>query len=194
MASEADPLAPLKAALSDLIAWCKASQVPTVIIGGVAAAILGRPRVTRDVDALVWLAEESWDTFAQNGLKLGFRPRVSDAVGFAKKSRVLLMRHETTAVDIDIAFGALPFERETLDRSVLVSFSGLTLPLPTVEDLVIMKLVACRPRDIADVEGILSMHSSVDVVRIRRCVSDFAALLERPEIMTQLEAQLANRP
>lgn len=50
-----DPLAPLLAALNDLVRWTEDQSVPAVILGGVAAGILGRPWVTRDVDALVRL-------------------------------------------------------------------------------------------------------------------------------------------
>jgi hypothetical protein len=44
-------LAPLLAALEDLVGWFKGREVPGVVIGGVAASVLGRPRMTRDVDA-----------------------------------------------------------------------------------------------------------------------------------------------
>ena len=46
-------LAPLLVVLRDLVAWLDAEKVPGVVIGGLAASLLGRPRLTRDVDALV---------------------------------------------------------------------------------------------------------------------------------------------
>jgi hypothetical protein len=36
-----------------LVAWWRAEHVQGIVIGGLAVALLGRPRVTRDVDALV---------------------------------------------------------------------------------------------------------------------------------------------
>ena len=41
----------------DFVKWIKTEKVHGVIIGGVAASILGRPRVTRDVDSLVIIDE-----------------------------------------------------------------------------------------------------------------------------------------
>ena len=50
-----DVLSPLLQALLDLIKWLQERNVRGIIIGGVAASLLGRPRVTRDIDALVLL-------------------------------------------------------------------------------------------------------------------------------------------
>jgi len=47
--SEIKVLAPLLAVLADLIAWLKAEEVAGVVIGGLAASLLGRPRLTRAV-------------------------------------------------------------------------------------------------------------------------------------------------
>lgn len=48
-------LEPLLDVLRDLVAWVKAQNIPGAGIGGVAAGFLGRPRVTRDVDAVLLL-------------------------------------------------------------------------------------------------------------------------------------------
>ena len=39
--------ATLLAALSDLMKWLDATNIPSVVIGGVAASVLGRPRLTQ---------------------------------------------------------------------------------------------------------------------------------------------------
>jgi len=54
-------LAPLRQALSDQLRWLAETHVPGIIIGGVAASLLGRPRLTRDVDALLMLDAEKFD-------------------------------------------------------------------------------------------------------------------------------------
>lgn len=65
--SESEPIRLPLAPLNDLLAWLQKSQVPFVVIGGVAASILGRPRVTNDVDILVMLSEDRWDGFLAEG-------------------------------------------------------------------------------------------------------------------------------
>jgi hypothetical protein len=49
--SAALPLEPLR----DLLAWWKQARVRGMIIGGLAVSLLGRPRTTRDVDAVILL-------------------------------------------------------------------------------------------------------------------------------------------
>lgn len=193
MAEQEEALAPLLAALRDLVAWLQATHVPGAIIGGVAASLLGRPRVTRDIDAVVLLDEKDWVPFLGTGMQLGFVPRLSDPLGFAHTARVLLVRHKSSGIDIDIAFGALPFEEEAISRAVWRDIGGISLPLPVPEDLIIMKAVAHRPRDMADIESILDAHPKLDRRRVRRWVHEFSTALDTPEILQDLNALLAQR-
>lgn len=177
-----EPLVPLLDALNDLVAWFQAAHVSGVVIGGVAASLLGRPRVTRDVDAMVFVSEAEWAGFLSLGAKFGFVPRRADAIEFAKMARVLLVQHGASGIDVDVVFGALPFEEEALARAVQVEIRGIRVPLPSPEDLIIMKAVAHRPRDLADIESVMDAHPTLDIGRIRRWVREFANALEMPDI------------
>jgi predicted nucleotidyltransferase len=185
--SNIEILVPLLGALRDLAAWLKAKRVEGLIIGGVAASILGRPRVTRDVDALVLMDEKNWDGFLTAGSKFGFVARITNPLDFARKAKVLLARHEPSGIDVDITFGTLPFEKEAIENAVWVDIKGVRLPLPTAEDLIIMKAVAHRPRDLADIESIIDAHKKLNLRRIRRWVREFSAVVEMPEIFNDLE-------
>lgn len=193
MASDAEPLAPLLAALGDLVAWLQAAQVPGVVIGGVAASLLGRPRVTRDVDVLVVLDETEWARFLAAGEPFGLEPRRPDAIEFAKQARVLLVQHVPSGIDVDIVFGTLPFEKEAVANAVSVDVAGIRLPLPTPEDLIIMKAVAHRPRDLGDIEAVLDANPKLDIREVRRWVREFSIALEMPELLSDLEKVLKNR-
>jgi len=184
------PVAPLP----DLVRWWEAERVPGLIIGGLAVALLGRPRVTRDVDGLVLLAPERWPGFLEAGRAFGFVPRVSDTLPFAREARVLLLRHEPSSIDVDIALGCLPFEEEAVARGTTAQVAGVSAPLPTPEDLVIMKAVAHRDHDRLDIEGLLAAHPDLDVRLVRRWVRAFADALEAPELYEDLQQQLARRP
>jgi hypothetical protein len=48
------------------------------------------------------------------------------------------------------------------------------------EDLIVMRAIAHRPRDVADIESILEASPGIDEARIRSLVRDFAAALEAP--------------
>jgi hypothetical protein len=62
---------PLLAVLRDLMAWLQAGKVPGVVIGGLAASLLGRPRLTRNVDVLVLIDEDHWADFLTAGENFG---------------------------------------------------------------------------------------------------------------------------
>jgi len=191
--SEAKALAPLREALSALVSLLRAEQVSGILIGGVAASLLGRPRFTRDVDAMVLLGEERWEKFLSAAARFRFVPRRSDALAFAQRARVLLLRHEPSGIEADVVFAGSSFEEEAIARAVWVELENLRLPLPAPEDLVIMKAVANRPRDLADIEALLDCHRNLNIRRIRRWVREFSTALAMPRIIHDLEAILNRR-
>ncbi len=174
-------------AVADLISWLKDQSVPGAVIGGLAANLLGRPRVTKDVDAVVLLGDLHIDAFLDAGTRFGFSARISDAAAFAAKNRVLLLVHDPSKTDVDISLGVLPFEQESVDRASIVTIAGISFPLVSPEDLIIMKALARRPRDIADIEAVLDAHPELDLERVCYWVSQFASVLEAPEIFDDLE-------
>lgn len=118
-------------ALQALVNWLNAGHVPHTTIGGVAVSLLAHPRTTQDIDAVIWLDEQQWEELLRAGEAYGFVPRLSDALLFARRSRVLLLRHQTSGVSIDISCGALEFEREMIERATTIEIGKLHLKVPT---------------------------------------------------------------
>ena len=185
-------IAPPEATLHSLIDWLKAENVPGLIIGGVAASLLGRPRFTQDVDALISLEEKHWEGFLSAGARFGFTPRISDAADFARKSRVFLVHHRPTGIHVDIALAGLPFEEEAIQQVKRRRIGKLMLPLPTPENLIIMKAVAHRPQDMADISALADANPRLDHRRIHRWVREFSRALDMPDILTDLEKILSD--
>lgn len=176
------------------MSWLQEVRVPGVIIGGVATSLLGRPRATRDVDAVLWVEDEGqWAALVEAGKPHGLLPRIDDVVSFARQSRVLLLRHEPSSIDLDVTLGGLPFEQEAIAHAIHVSVADLRVPLPRPEDLVIMKAVAHRPRDLADIEGLVAAVPSLDNKYILDWIRDFAEALETPELPAEIERLLRPR-
>ncbi|MCK6552130.1 nucleotidyl transferase AbiEii/AbiGii toxin family protein, partial [Myxococcota bacterium] len=193
--ADLSPLSPLEGAITSLVDVLRRQRVPAILIGGVAASLLGRPRATRDVDALVWIRDpEEWPLLLTALRAHGFDPRIPDALAFARKSRVLLVRHTASGIDVDVAFAALPFEEAAIRGASERALGSFLVPLPTPEDLVIMKAIASRPRDIADIEAIVDVHPDLDRRRVRAQVEDFAAALDAPELVTSLDRVLERTP
>lgn len=176
-------LAPAIRALCNLL---KSSRTPGIIIGGVAASLQGQARATEDVDALVRLDERLLDRFLERAKQQGLRPRIPDAVSFAKQSAILLLEHEATRVGVDLTISRLSFESEAIDRAQSVAAGGLEFSVATPEDLIVMKAVAHRPQDLLDIHAIVRANPQLDVPRVRTQVRQFAKALDMPKIWTDL--------
>ena len=189
MESVEHTLGALRAALHDFVQWLRADSTPSIVIGGVAVALLAKPRITKDVDGLVLLPEEKWPDFLTQGEAFGFVPRISDPLAFAFQSRVLLLTHKPTEINADVSLGLLAFEEQAIARAITIRALGIDVPLPTPEDLVVMKAVVSRPRDIADIEAVLDIHD-VDQERIRHWVQALSDVMEAPELYINLDGIL----
>jgi len=82
MVTEQDFVSPLRAALGDLAAWWQSEKVPGIVIGGVAASLLGRPRLTRDVDGLVVIPDKDWPKFLSSSARFHFFAAHRQGFGF----------------------------------------------------------------------------------------------------------------
>lgn len=152
------------------------------IIGGVAAGLLGKPRLTANVDVVILLSIDDLPRLVEVAAQEGLVPRIADAEDFARRHRILLLRHQESGINVDISLGILPFEVEAVERSSLYQVGSLSIRLPTPEDLIIFKAVAHRPQDLIDIQAIIESHPDLDKARIRRWVREFARILEMPEL------------
>lgn len=151
-----------------------------MIIGGVAASLLGRPRLTADVDALILLSGNELPALIAAAEGEGLAPRLKDAEAFARRHRVLLLRHQESGINVDLSLGMLAFEVEAVERSAIHRIDDLAIRLPTVEDLIILKAVAHRPQDLLDIQALVETHPDLERGRIERWVREFARALDMP--------------
>ncbi len=155
---------------------------PYMIIGGIAVIAHGVARLTRDVDATLPADGLNLQHLLVSLEKHAVRPRIPDAIDFAKQSQVLLMEHVPSGVEVDISLAWLPFELEALDAAVATELAGFQTYLARPEDLIVYKVAAWRPQDQQDVERLLELHGgSMDLVRIRDLAQQIATALEEPE-------------
>lgn len=158
-----------------------------VIIGGIATGLLGKPRFTVDLDAMFLATINDAPRILNLAKEEGIEPRTDNVLEFAKKSHVLLLRHKKSGINIDISLGILPFEEEVVERSIRHDAGVMAIRLPTPEDLIILKAVAHRPKDLEDIRTIVDNYETLDTKRIETWVKSFAEIMESPELWAQIE-------
>jgi len=150
---------PIFIAAREIQAFIHSQKWQFCFIGGLAVLRWGEIRMTQDVDLCLQVGFGNEDRYI-TGLAQHFSTRISDAAGFARKHRVLLLRSSGN-IAIDVAFSGLEFETRMISRASLFSFTeDIQLCTCSAEDLLVLKAFADRPQDWLDVEGILARQGA----------------------------------
>jgi len=158
-------------------------QIPYMVIGGLANAVWGEVRITRDADFKVSTAMSPSD-FRRFVLK-HFPERPT---GLPQHLRSSLVIHIWAMPDVavDLLMSVFDYERQAITRAIDATIEGVPARVCTAEDLVIHKAVADRPRDWQDIEGILMrQRGKLDVAYVRNWLTQFAEALEKPELLAR---------
>ncbi len=171
-------------AIADLARLLSAATIPYMLIGGHANAIWGEPRATIDVDVTIWATEHQADDIARI-LAPGFQCLVEQPVNFVRDVRVLPFR-SLDGVRIDVIFGLLPFEQIAISRARRVSIAGEDVQVCSPEDLILMKIISDRPRDLEDARGVvLARYEDLDFDYLDPQITELAEFLVKPGIAGQ---------
>lgn len=122
-------------------------------IGGLAVIAWGEARTTRDIDLSVEVSDDRLPELLEAANEIG-STRTEDPLTFARTARVLPLI-STAGVPIDLILATLTFELDALERAEPVDLGGGAIPFISAHDLLLMKLVSERSRDLDDARGIL---------------------------------------
>lgn len=168
--------------------------IPYCVIGGVAVQRWGEPRQTVDVDATL-LTGFGCEESAIVRLLSQFDSRIENPQEFALQNRILLLK-SPKGTDIDLSFGALPFEERLIERSSewRVPRHGM-IRTCSAEDLVVLKAFASRPQDWIDVEKVIIRQGQrLNRHLIVEELTPLAELKEDPELLEHLQSLLLKHP
>jgi hypothetical protein len=172
----------LDRAISAIARVLESLHVDYAIVGGIANAVWGEPRATVDVDVAVSVENDVMPRTVE-AIAQHFRTPVADRAAFVQQTRVLPLDTDE-GVRIDVIFALLPFEIDAIRRARSVSLAGRTVAVVAPEDLVLMKIISDRPRDLADAEGLVRRRlRTLDRAYLEPRVRELATLLERQEIL-----------
>jgi hypothetical protein len=179
-------------ALVALVQWLSAARVPYAVIGGLAVAVQAAPRFTKDIDAVVWTEDSCWGDLVASAAPFLIVPRRPDILAFAERTRVLLLVH-SSGVPLDVSCGALSFEQELVEHAEPIDVGPVVVNVARPVHLLVMKAIANRPRDRADIDALLRAYPDVDVSAARVVVREFSEALEAPELLTDFDRLVRDR-
>ena len=147
--------------------------IPYMIIGGQAVLLYGEPRLTRNIDITLGLGPDNVSDVLDIVNDSGWNVLVDTPEKFVSNTMVLPCLEPLTGIRIDFIFSFSQYEKQALKRVKRVTIGSTPVCFASVEDLIIHKIIAGRPRDIEDVKIILVKNKNLDVEYIRRWLEQF---------------------
>ncbi len=172
----------LELALIEITTILDEMQVPYTLIGGLAVSLWGEPRATLDVDLSLWIEPANFETTVSAlCARLAALPR--NALAFATETRVLPVI-SAAGVRVDLVLAALDAERQAISRAMPKQVGGKTVMVSSVEDLVLMKLISEREKDLEDARRLLRrFRGSIDRAYLEPRLTELAEAFARPGIV-----------
>ncbi len=146
-------------------------------MGGLAVATWGAPRATEDIDLL---ADVSPSPELDASLRAGGFQAEWRRGGPDDPIPLLLRLRSPSGPEIDVVCATRAWEREMLARSIRVRIAGgLEIPVIALEDLIVLKLMAGGPGDLADVVDLLERAGPLPELEKRAAARGVSDLLRQ---------------
>ncbi len=181
---------PVLQALWEIVESLESKRIDYVVMGGLAGRALAIPRPTNDVDLTIacdfQLLPELLQTWESECIQVpqiyrtGWVDRIAGMPLIKLKTRV----DSNHSVDLDIFLCETDFQHSLLTRRQRVEIEDHAIWIVSPEDLILLKLIANRPRDLVDVADILFVQGQLDRTYLRQWATSL-------EITDRLEKVLA---
>ena len=156
----------LQQAFDALVSTLNERGVRYAIVGGLAIIQHGRVRTTDDIDAILAIPQVAMPGLFEALRERGFTLDVMNSVRELRDHGLTTLQFHD--VLIDLMRPVLPLYEHVLDRSIETIILGHRVRISSVESLIVMKLIALRPQDQADIQDLLTAYAGeVDLNYIR---------------------------
>ena len=149
-----------------------------MIIGGQAVLLYGSPRLTVDIDVTLGIGAEKLPLVVDLLREIDLTIIPENLTEFVGETSVLPAKDELTGIRVDFIFSFTPYEQRAIKRANDITFGDVKVKFASVEDIIIHKIFASRPRDIEDVRSILLKNRDIDIEYIKEWLKEFSASME----------------
>jgi len=168
-----------KKLLSKISKELEKRKIPYMVIGGQAVLLYGEPRLTKDIDITLGISHKKLSKIESLSKKLKLRVLVENPKDFIKQTMVLPVEDEKTGISIDFIFSFSEYEKQAIKRANPVKMLNTHVNFASLEDMVIHKIIAGRPRDLEDAETILLKNPKYDEKYIKKWLNKFDNSLQK---------------
>lgn len=156
----------------------QAAGIDSMVVGGLAVAVWGEPRATRDADLKVQLTRDDASRLLEC-LPPHLYELSPDSSELLRRFGFLFIK-DTGGVRIDLLLTDTAFDVEAIARRRKVEPLGSeAFDVCAPEDLIIYKMISTRARDHADVPGVIRRQQlSLDHDYVERWLSIFEQALD----------------
>lgn len=178
--------------LKDLAQVLRKLHLRWYLFGAQAVIVHGFVRQTADVDVTVEVPPEQLPRLLKELDAGGFQLRIQEQVeDFVARTRVLPLLHRRTRLAMDLVLAGHGPEEGFLDRAIEVPVAGTQVPIISAEDLVVVKTLAGRTKDLEDVRGILLRKGeAIDLEAVRVRLRELEQILDQSDLLPALEGVL----
>jgi hypothetical protein len=175
----------------ELVTLFETEAIPYVLMGGLAVRIHAIPRPTYDVDFTIALPRAELPRLYRHMQDLGYTISDAQLTGWIDTVQGLPVvkcqaRIGDRAIDIDVFLAETQYQGHILTRRQHHRAEGLDAWFVSPEDLILLKLLAGRPKDKVDVGDVLFIQGKLDEPYLRQWAS-------RLGVSAALEEALATR-
>lgn len=174
--------------LEDLRRVLAARGLGWYVFGAQAVSVRGAPRTTQDIDVTVAVPRSGLPQLVGDLEAAGFHhrhPALADEL--VRMGAVLPLHHARTGMELDLVIAASGLEDLILRRAESAAIDGILVPVASATDLVVMKILAGRGKDLDDVRSLLA-GGAVDLAEARDLLGQLEEALAQADLLPLLEA------
>lgn len=149
-----------------------------MVFGGQAVLLYGEPRLTRGIDITVGVDPSRPAPVLKIIEQLQLRILVDDVDAFLKQTFVLPVLDPKVNIRVNFVFSLTDYERQAIQRGRMVWLSGVDVRFVSLEDLIVLKVIAGRQRDFEDVATVIRKHPNFDRAYVEHWLNEFDSELD----------------
>ena len=171
------------------LSWLRQSWF---VFGAQAVAVRGAPRTTQDIDITVQVEPTRLRTLVAALESEGLSHRYPDiAEALIERGSVVPLSH-ASGMEVDLVLAGSGLEAIALGRASRVAIDGVEVPVAQATDLVVMKVLAGRGKDLDDLRSLLA-GGEVDMAEVRDILGQLEEALGQSDLLPRLDEAVSMR-